>query len=135
MKFISSLACLLFLLPCVSLAAPRLVVSTPSLLPGSEIDFVFDQPMVGQEDLGKETENKFVTIKPALAGKLFWKAPSIAGFHPDGILAIGTEYHFSVEKGMKHLDRTAVEAGEFAKLSSDAFHIHTAQIRNRYSDD
>lgn len=115
------------------LAAPRLVVSTPSLLPESEIDIVFEQPMVAQEDLGKETGNDLVSISPALPGKLFWKAPTIAQFKPDGIAAIGTEYVFIAKKGLKHLDGSVVEAGEFAKVSSEAFRIHTSRIQNRYS--
>ncbi len=127
--------CLLLAASQLSSAAPRLVVSTPSLLPESRIDFVFDQPMVGQDGLGKEVENAFVSITPALPGKLFWKAPTIAEFHPAVIPAIGTRYAFSVGKGLKHLDGTPVESGEFASVSTDAFRIHTAQIRNRWADD
>ena len=114
-------------------AAPRLVVSTPSLLPESEIDIVFEQPMVAREDLGKEAGNDLVSISPSLPGKLFWKAPAIAQFKPDRIPAIGTEYVFSAKKGLKHEDGSAVEAGEFAKVSSEAFRIHTSRIQNRYS--
>ena len=89
--------------------------------------------MVAQEDLGKETGNDLVSISPALPGKLFWKAPTIAQFKPDGIAAIGTEYVFIAKKGLKHLDGSVVEAGEFAKVSSEAFRIHTSRIQNRYS--
>jgi hypothetical protein len=59
-------------------AAPWLVVSTPSLAPESNIEVIFEQPMVGADLLGKETENKLFTTNPALPGKLFWKAPTIA---------------------------------------------------------
>ena len=135
MKTFPFLAWILFVLAGALQAAPRLVVSTPSLLPESEIDFVFEQPMVEQEELGKEVGNDLVSITPALPGKLFWKAPTIAQFKPDGIPAIGTEYVFSAKKGLKHLDGSAVEPGEFAKVSSEAFRIHTSRIQNRYSGD
>lgn len=133
MKTFPFLAWMFLALTVALQAAPRLVVSTPSLLPESEIDFIFGQPMVAQGDLGKEAENNLVSISPALLGKLFWKAPTIAQFKPDGIPSIGTEYVFSAKKGLKHLDGSAVEAGEFAKVSSEAFRIHTSRIENRYS--
>ncbi|QTN33485.1 hypothetical protein HZ994_14550 [Akkermansiaceae bacterium] len=116
-------------------AAPRITVSTPTLAPESEIDVIFDQPMVGQDELGKAVENKLILTHPELPGKLFWKAPSIAEFQPDGIPQIGTEYSFSAAKGLKHLDGTAVEAGEFAKVSSEPLRILAANIPNRWSQD
>lgn len=134
MKTFPVLTCLFFLFSVALTAAPRLVVSTPSLLPESEIDFIFEQPMVTQEDLGKEAGNDLIIIKPALPGKLFWKAPTIAGFKAGGIPAIGTEYAFSTKKGSRHLDGSAIEAGEFGKVSSEAFRIHTSRIEGRYAD-
>ena len=116
-------------------AAPRLVVSTPSLVPESEIDVIFDQPMVGQEELGKAVENKLIVTSPALPGKLFWKAPTIAEFQPDGIPSIGTEYHFSAAEGLKHLDGTAVPAGEFAAVSTEPLSILAANVPNRWSEE
>src|SRR6218665_3063556 len=38
-------------------AAPRLVVSTPSLAPESEIDLVLDRPVTAPADLGKTVDN------------------------------------------------------------------------------
>lgn len=126
--------CLLLLLTALPVfSAPRLVVSTPSLLPESEIDVIFDQPMVEQEDLGKEVVNELFATEPALPGKLFWKAPTIAEFRPDSIPSLGTKYSFVMEKGLKHLDGSEVEAGEFANVSSEAFRILTARIPNRWS--
>ncbi|MDE0835666.1 MAG: hypothetical protein OSA84_04865 [Akkermansiaceae bacterium] len=99
-------------------AAPRIVVSTPSLVPESKVDIVFDQPMVGQEALGKTVENDLIVTRPALPAKLFWKAPTIAEFQPQALPQIGTEYRFFAAKGLKHLDGTVVEAGEFATTPS-----------------
>lgn len=116
-------------------AAPRLVVSTPSLVPESKIDVIFDQPMVGQDSLGKAVENKLIVTKPDWPGKLFWKAPTIAEFQPDVIPQIGTEYSFSAAKGLEHMDGTAVVAGEFASVSSEPLRILAANIPNRWSSD
>ncbi|MGJ8643269.1 MAG: alpha-2-macroglobulin family protein [Luteolibacter sp.] len=130
-----------FLFPCLlsllaafpAFSAPRLVVSTPSLLPESEIDVIFDQPMVEQEDLGNEVANDLFATRPELPGKLFWKAPTIAEFRSDSIPSLGTEYSFMMKIGLKHLDGSEVEAGPFATVSSEAFRVLTARIPNRWS--
>lgn len=118
-----------------TVAAPRLVVSTPSLVPESKIDVIFDQPMVAQDSIGKAVENKLIEIKPDLPGKLFWKAPTIAEFQPEGIPQIGTGYRFSATKGLRHMDGSAVEAGEFASVSTEPLRILAANIPNRWSSD
>jgi alpha-2-macroglobulin len=135
MKNLYLSALLLMLATGLTQAAPRLAVSTPSLVPESKIDVIFEQPMVSQDMLGKETGNKLVTTKPPLPGKLFWKAPTIAEYRPDGIPALGTEYQFSMEKGAKHLDGSKVGDGVFATVGTEAFRIHTAQIPNRWSQE
>ena len=130
------LPCLLTLIAALpAFSAPRLVVSTPSLLPESKIDVIFEQPMVEQDDLGKEVVNEFFTTTPKLTGKLFWKAPTIAEFRPDSIPALGTTYRFTMGKGLKHLDGTEVDAGEFATVSSESFRILTSQVPNRWASD
>jgi len=113
--------------------APRLTVSTPSLVPESEVDVIFDQPMVGDDLLGKEVENDLISITPALPGKLFWKSPTIAEFRFEKVPSIGTGYQFSVKTDLKHLDGSAVGKGEFAKVSTEDFRIHTARVNNRWS--
>lgn len=116
-------------------AAPRLVVSTASLLPDSEIDLVLDAAAVAPSDLGKTVENTWMEISPALPGKLTWKAPNIARFVPDGTPQIGTTYRFSIPEGLTHLDETPVPAGEFATSSTDAFRVVNANSPNRWSED
>ena len=116
-------------------AAPRLVVSTPSLVPESKIDLVLDLPVVETSELGKTVENTWLEIKPALPGKLLWKAPNIAGFVPDQAPAIGMTYTFSIPKDRKHLDTTPVPAGKFATLASEDFRIVASSSPNRWSPD
>ena len=118
-----------------SQAAPRMVVSTPSLAPESKIDVIFAQPMVSNESLGKETGNKLITTIPPLPGKLFWKAPTIAEYRPLGIPALGTQYQFGIDKGVKHLDGSEAGNGVFATSRTEDFRILTAQIPNRWSED
>ena len=64
-------------------AAPRLVVSTPSLVPESKIDLVLDLPVIATSEVGKTADNSWLEIKPDLPGKLRWKAQNIAEFLPD----------------------------------------------------
>jgi uncharacterized protein YfaS (alpha-2-macroglobulin family) len=123
----------LMALPCASHAAPRLVVSTPSLAPESAIDLVLDRPVTATADLGKPAENTWLEIKPALPGKLVWKAQNIASFIPDQPPAIGTSYTFAIPKGKAHLDKTEIPAGVFATVASEPFTIRSANSENRYS--
>ncbi|WP_411825946.1 alpha-2-macroglobulin family protein [Luteolibacter sp. AS25] len=135
MKIISRLATLLFVLSGVVEATPRLIVSTASLVPESEIDVVFDHPMVGDDLLGKVVENDLVDVQPALPAKLFWKLPTVAELKLDGIPAIGTKYEFSVRSGAGYLDGSEVEIGKFASVSTEGFRLMNARIPNRWSSD
>ncbi|RYD39011.1 MAG: hypothetical protein EOP85_16670, partial [Verrucomicrobiaceae bacterium] len=116
-------------------AAPRLVVSTPTLAPESQIDLVLDSPVTAIPDLGKTVDNTWIEIQPALPGKLLWKAQNIARFIPSQPPAIGTTYTFSIPKNLQHLDKTPVPAGKFATLESEAFRIVAANALNRWSSD
>ena len=133
----TSLATLVALLAisATSEAAPRLVVSTPSLAPESEIDLVLDRPVTAPADLGKPVENTWLEIKPAIPGKLIWKAQNIASFVPEQSPTIGTTYTFSIPKGRTHLDKSAIPAGPFATLSTDTFRVQAASTENRYASD
>lgn len=135
MKTTILLSAVMFIFHGMLSAAPRLVISTPSLLPDSKIDVVFDQPMVDATDLGKATENKIVSVKPALPGKLFWKSPTIAEFQPEDLPALGTSYTFAINNGVKHLDESKVESGNFATVETEAFRINSAHLLNRWSSD
>ena len=114
-------------------AAPRLVVSTPTFVPESKIDLVLDLPVVETSQIGKSVPNTWLEIKPALAGKLRWKAQNMAAFIPDQSPAIATTYAFSISKNLKHLDATPVPAGKFSTLSTEDFQIVTASVPKRWS--
>ncbi len=119
-----------------ALAAPRLVVSTPSLAPESKIDLVLDQAAIETRDVGSTTGNTWLEISPAMPGKLRWKAQNIAEFLPDHPPAMGTSYSFSIPKNRRHLDGSAVPAGKFATVSSEEFRlVHCNSSTNRWSED
>jgi len=123
------------LLAATTLALPRLVVSTPSLAPESEIDLILDFPVTEVSQLGKTTENTWLDIQPPLPGKLLWKAQNIARFVPDIAPVIGMTYSFSIPKGRKHLDGTEIPAGKVTQLVSEPFRILSASPINRWSSD
>lgn len=125
----------LFAVCVVSQGAPRLTISTPSLVPESEVNVVFDQPMIGDDLLGKEVKNDLVIIKPEIPSKLVWKAPTIAELRFDKVPKLGTEYQFSVSKSLKHKDGSLVGGGEFAKISTEEMRIFAANIQNRWGND
>ena len=116
-------------------AAPRLVVSTPTLVPESKIDLVFDLPVIETAEIGKSADNSWLEIKPALPGKLRWKAQNIAEFLPAQAPAIATTYTFAIAKNHTHFDASPVPAGKFATLVTEDFHIITATSTNRWNSD
>ncbi len=119
----------------VTSAAPRLVVSTPSLTPESQIDLVFDLPVVPTTELGKTVDNTWLEIEPAIPGKLLWKAQNIAQFIPAQVLNISTNYQFSIPNGLKHLDQSPIPAKDIDTLETDEFKIITAISPNRHSEE
>lgn len=135
MKPITSAILATLAIPMVASAAPRLVISTPSLTPESQIDLVLDLPVTAISDLGKTVDNTWMEIQPALPGKLLWKAQNIASFIPDQPPGIGTKYTFSISGEHHHLDGTPVPVGEFATSESEAFRIVSASSPNRWQDD
>jgi uncharacterized protein YfaS (alpha-2-macroglobulin family) len=122
-------------LPLAVSAAPRLVVSTPSLVPESQIDLVLDSQAIAISKLGKTVDNSWLEIQPALPGTLLWKTQAIAQFIPAQAPAIGTTYTFSIPANHTHLDQSPVPAGKFATLASEPFRVITANPPNRWSAD
>jgi len=116
-------------------AAPRLVVSTPTLTPESKIDLVLDLPVIETSEIGKSVDNTWLEIKPILPGKLLWKAQNIAEFAPAQAPMIGTTYVFSIGKNHKHLNASPVPAGKFATLATEDFRIFTATAPSRWSSE
>lgn len=122
-------------LPLAATAAPRLVVSTPSLTPESTIDLILDSPAVAISDLGKTATTPWLKITPSLPGKLVWKAQNIANWVPDAPPAMGTTYTFAISGDHKLLDGSAVPAGNFATLASEPFRVIATTSPNSWSSD
>ncbi len=119
-----------------SSAAPRLVVSTPSLVPESKVDLVLDLPVIETSEIGKTVENSWLEISPALPGKLRWKAQNIAEFLPEKAPAMGMEYSFSIPRNRKHLDGSTIPAGKFTTVRSEDFRmVNCNPTENRWSSD
>lgn len=110
-------------------AAPRLVVSTPTLAPESTIDLVFDSPVVPTTAIGTTVENTAFTVDPPLPGKLNWKAQNIANFIPGQAPTLGTTYTFSISPGGTHLDGSPIPPGKMATLASESFHLVQCDTR------
>lgn len=136
MKAISSLFLAVTAMAALAQAAPRLVVSTPSLVPESKIDLVFDLAVVSPESIGTTTENRLAAIQPALPGKLLWKAHNIAELQLESPPAMNTTYVFSIRGGMKHLDGSAIPEGVISRIASESFRPLGCQATgNRWSDE
>ncbi len=116
-------------------ATPRLVVSTPSLVPESQIDLVLDSPAVATSELGKTVENSWMTIDPPLPGKILWKAQNVAQLVPDGPPVIGATYTFSISGKHQLLDGSEVPSGQFATASSEPFRVVSTNAPNRWSSE
>jgi uncharacterized protein YfaS (alpha-2-macroglobulin family) len=115
-------------------AAPRLVVSTPSLAPESEVDVVFDSAVVKPEEVGKTAPNSWLRTVPPLQGVILWKAPNIAGFIPESPPSIATNYSFFIPRGKKHLDGTPVPDGMITSLPTEPFRLmHSDDRGSRWS--
>lgn len=133
MKKLSIAFATLLTLTLAAAAAPRLLVSTPSLSPESTIQFVFDLPVAAPTQLGQPIANDLVAITPALPGKIVWKSQTVAELLPDQAPAIGASYRFEITPGHKHLDGSAIPAGEFATAASETFEARSASCRERWS--
>ena len=116
-------------------AAPRLLVSTPSITPECSIQVIFDLPLTAPSELGKTLPNTWLEASPALPGKLIWKAQNIAQLVPDQVPAMGTTYQFSITKDLRHLDGSAIPTGVFGSCASEPLQVRSATTQNRWSAD
>lgn len=135
MTTIRPFLCACLALPLVAAAAPRLIVSTPDITPESEIQFVFDHPVMPTAELGKPVPNRLVAITPAWDGQLLWKAQNVAVFQPGGLPAMGASYRFAVTDGHRHLNGDPIPAGEFATAKAEGFGAQAAHAPNRWTGD
>ncbi|MES2996250.1 MAG: MG2 domain-containing protein [Verrucomicrobiota bacterium] len=131
MKSLLSAACVLSVSTFTVFAAPRLVVSTASLVPESKVDVVFEQPVVAADGVGK-ADDIGVEITPEWPGKWEWKSSDIAAFVPNQPPAIGARYQFRMVKGKKHADGSAIVAGKFGEAQAEQFKAVSANSPHRW---
>src|SRR5690606_4112774 len=55
-------------------------------------------------------------------------------FRPKSPPALGSAYTFKLKGGHKHLDGTAIPAGDVAKVNSEPFQVDYATLLDRYED-
>lgn len=122
-----------FFLISFCLAAPRVVVSTASLVPESKVDVVFDSAMVAPEELGNPVEG--LQIVPGWRGQWKWKSPEIAEFYPEESPAIGAKYEFRMAKGRKHKDGSPVPVGKLGEAIAEEFRAVAGNSPDRWSQD
>lgn len=115
-----------------SSAAPRVVVSTPSFTPDSEVEIVFDHPVVGTAQIGTPVSNAWFEIQPALPGKVLWKSPTSAVLQPDAAPAIATTYALALRQGLTHADGRPLPAVRIGQLATEPFHMVRSFVPNRW---
>lgn len=133
MKSFAITLCGLGFTSALATAAPRVIVSTASLVPESKVDVVFDKAMIASKALG--TPAAGVEIVPAWPGSWRWKSPEIAEFLPAQPPVIGAKYEFRAAKGMKHADGSPVPAGKFGEAASEEFRAVAGNSPNRWNSD
>jgi len=114
-------------------AAPRIVCSTASFAPESEVDVIFEHPVVATDALGVTTPITHVGISPAIPGTQTWVSPVMARLKFDGPPQIGGAHIFSIPEGLTHLDGSIIPAGRIGTLQAEPFAIRNANIRDRWT--
>jgi uncharacterized protein YfaS (alpha-2-macroglobulin family) len=116
-------------------AAPRVVCSTASFAPESEVDVIFEHPVVAPDALGKPVPITHVQISPPIPGTMTWMSPVMARLKFDAPPQLGATHVFSVPEGLAHLDGTAIPAGRIGSLNTEPFMIRSTNIRDRWDSD
>ena len=116
-------------------AAPRVVCSTPSLAPESEVDVIFKHPVVAHDALGKAVPMTHVAISPPIPGSMTWVSPEVARLKFDAPPQLGATHVFTIPQGLVHRDGSEIPAGRIAELKAEPFMVTSANIQNRWSRD
>ena len=124
------LAILIFTLPGWLHATATLRVSTTQLKPESVIEVIFDRAVVTENQLNQPQANTILTIKPALPGKIAWRATNIARFIPDAAPKMGTLYTFSLAQGIKNREDKALPAKVLKTIASEPFRVMGSSRRS-----
>jgi len=115
--------------------APRVVCSTASLAPESEVDVIFEHPVVALDALGKAVPMSHVAISPPIPGTMIWVSPEVARLKFDAPPQIGGSHVFTIPEGLAHRDGTEIPAGQIASLNSEPFMVRSANIQGRWARD
>lgn len=132
-----------FLLPLVALAAlatllqaaPRVVCSTASLAPESEVDLIFERPVVSPDLLGKSLPMSHIAISPFIPGTMTWVTPEVARLKFEAPPKIGATHVFTIPEGLTHRDGSEIPSGQIASLNAESFMVRSANIQGRWSRD
>jgi len=116
-------------------AAPRVVCSTASLSPESEVDVIFERPVVAPDALGSPVPMTHITINPEIPGSMTWVSPEVARLKFDAPPRLGAAHVFSIPAGLTYRDGSGIPAGRIASINAEPFTVRNANIRNRWSRD
>ncbi|GAA5495086.1 alpha-2-macroglobulin [Rubritalea halochordaticola] len=102
-------------------AKPTLHISTSDIRPESTYKLVFDRAVVPESVVNTTTTNSILSIKPEIKGELRWSSQNMAQFIPSEAPKMGTEYTFSINSKLQHLDKSPIPDGKIRSLASEAF--------------
>ncbi|MCH7225401.1 alpha-2-macroglobulin family protein [Haloferula sp. A504] len=114
-------------------AAPRLHVSGPTIVPGTDIEIVLDHEACPADRIGKVAATPWLQIEPAWAGKTVWKEANVLEFQPAEAPQLGTEYTFTLIGEHVYLDGKPVPAGRLGTASTPKPGIDYATLLGRYT--
>ncbi len=114
-------------------AAPRVVCSTASLSPESEVDVIFEHSVVSVDALGNPVPLTHVNISPPIPASMTWVSPEVARMKFDAPPQIGAIHVFTIPAGLTYRDGSKIPAGRIGQLQAEPFMVRSANIRNRWS--
>lgn len=114
-------------------SAPRVVCSTASLSPESEVDVIFERPVVTPDMLGNPLPMKHLVITPPIPGSMTWVSPEVARLKFDVPPQIGANHVFTIPEGLAYRDGSEIPSGRIAALAAEPFMVRSANIRDRWS--
>lgn len=115
------------------IAAPRLHVSAPVIVPGTGIEILLDHEACPAERIGKVAATPWLQIEPAWPGKTVWKEANVLSFVPEAAPELGTTYTFTLIGRHVHLDGSPVPAGRLGTASTPAAGVDYATLLGRYT--
>lgn len=102
-------------------AKPSIKLTTEKIRPETGIEINFDHAMVAQNKVNKIFPNNILKITPTWKGQIRWSTTNTLEFLPTTSPKINTNYTFSLNKGLKHLDGKAIGDTSFGAIKSEPF--------------